>query len=133
MTRLYCVYCGRVQHRCGCAATDSDLRQFLARCPADYNPLWMTAPYKRGVPPQIKRRERNAMRRNYTDFYNLLVERHGEQCANCGAATQLVVDHILSIAKGGLSEIENLQLLCSGCNTLKGKLCIDCRSVTYNT
>lgn len=128
MTRLYCAYCGRVQHRCRCAADDSDLRRFLARRPAGYSPLWMPVPYQRAVPPQIKRRERMLMRRNYAEWYAALVQQFGECCANCGTADDsLVIDHILSIARGGLSELGNLQLLCAECNRLKGKLVIDCR------
>ena len=131
MTRLYCAYCGRVQHRCDCADDDSDLRQFLARRPEAYTSQWMNTPYKRGVPPQIKRRERNTLRRHYDEWYHVLVERYGEQCANCGLTpddAEVVIDHVLSIAKGGLSELCNLQLLCAECNRIKGKLYIDCRT-----
>lgn len=89
--------------------------------------------YKRGVPPQIKRRERYKLRKNYQQWYTRLVDHYGEQCLNCGTNSKddtLVLDHIISIAKGGLSEIDNLQILCAECNRLKGKLCIDCRSDT---
>lgn len=87
----------------------------------------MQTPCKRGVPPQIKRRERRTLRRHYTDWYTALVTRYGERCLNCGADSDLVIDHVVSVAKGGLSQFDNLQLLCATCNTLKGKLCIDCR------
>jgi 5-methylcytosine-specific restriction endonuclease McrA len=129
MTRRYCAYCGRVTHRCECAEAASDIRQFFARGHADFSPLWMDTPYKRGVPPQIKRRERATLRRNYQVWYNDLVAAHGAVCANCGIAddTQLVIDHVLSIARGGLSAYVNLQLLCAECNRIKGKLCIACR------
>ncbi|MGJ3238068.1 MAG: HNH endonuclease [Anaerolineae bacterium] len=93
----------------------------------------MTEPYKRGVPPQLKRRERYQLRKHYSDWYQALCARDGEQCANCGAKgtdVSLVLDHIISVAKGGQSELDNLQLLCAECNRIKGKLCIDCRSDT---
>ena len=129
--KRYCVYCGRVAHRCNCAAEDSRARQFFTRGQSDFVPQWMTTHYKRGVPPQIKKRERASLRRNYKVWYAHLVEVHGEICANCGTTNddeiKLVIDHILSIAKGGLSELENLQLLCAECNRIKGKLYIDCR------
>jgi 5-methylcytosine-specific restriction endonuclease McrA len=38
-----------------------------------------------------------------------------------------VLDHVIPVAKGGQSVLENLQLLCAECNRLKGKLVIDCR------
>ena len=83
--------------------------------------------YKRGVPPQVKRRERQTLRQHYRLWYGQLTEVYGERCANCGERGQLVIDHIVPIAKGGLSERGNLQLLCASCNRIKGKLVIDCR------
>lgn len=132
----YCAYCGRVAHRCACARPDSPAQRFFARRQQSFAPQWMATSYKRGVPPQIKRRERAIARRHYNAWYQALIERDGPHCLNCGAsinaetgdnAVELVVDHIISIAKGGKSELGNLQLLCRECNNLKGKLCIDCR------
>jgi 5-methylcytosine-specific restriction endonuclease McrA len=125
----YCVYCGRVAHRCLCDKPDSNICRFLERGEKSYTPTFRTTHYKRGVPPQIKKRERATMRKNHKVWYQELVKSGGEACANCGATENLVVDHILPIAKGGLSEIDNLQLLCATCNQLKGKLMIDCRGI----
>lgn len=41
-------------------------------------------------------------------------------CARCSSTTDLVVDHITSIARGGTNDRENLQVLCSTCNGQKG-------------
>ena len=137
MTRLYCCYCGRVAHRCLCDAEYSNLHKFFARkasIPESYYPRWMNSPYKRGVPPQIKRKERYQLRKHYTEWYTALVDNYGEICLNCTVSlkdSKLVIDHIISIAKGGQSELDNLQILCADCNRLKGKLCIDCRSDTF--
>jgi 5-methylcytosine-specific restriction endonuclease McrA len=125
--KQYCSYCGRVVHRCLCAKPDSRIRQFLDRAGQSYQPLCRDAHYKRGVPPQIKKRERATMRKHYQTWYRELVTQYGEVCLNCGEVDTLVVDHILPIAKGGLSTPDNLQLLCSTCNRIKGKLVIDCR------
>lgn len=129
----YCCYCGRVAQRCSCAADDSPLRQLLARRAeeAPLVPCWRDAPYKRGVPPQVKRRERATLRKHYDTWHAALVQQHGERCANCGLSPDeaaLVIDHVLPIAKGGRSEYANLQLLCKECNRLKGKLWVDCRA-----
>ena len=125
----YCMYCGRVIHRCLCSKPDSDIQRFLKRGEKTYTPRFRPTHYKRGVPPQIKKRERATMRKNHKVWYQQLVESNGEICANCGSTEKLVVDHVLPIAKGGLSEFVNLQLLCADCNRIKGKLMIDCREI----
>jgi 5-methylcytosine-specific restriction endonuclease McrA len=126
---MYCAYCGKVAHRCDCAKENSKLRQMLARRPdASFVPLWRESSYKRGVPPQIKAAERAIAKKNYKSWYAEVCASYGEVCANCGSSESLVLDHILSIAKGGKSTVDNLQLLCRECNRLKGKLWVDCRS-----
>lgn len=128
--KVYCRYCGRVPRTCDCAKPTSKLQAFWARrVPhVEYQAAWMPSPYKRAVPPQIKARERATLRRHYPRWYQGLVEQYGAVCGHCGAsAAKLVLDHILPIAKGGLSELENVQLLCAECNRLKGKLYFDCR------
>jgi len=112
---------------------DSRLRQFIARQQTSptYMRRWMPSPYKRGVPPQIKKRERAALRRHYQQYAADLSALYGQCCVHCGTDDdKLVIDHILPIAKGGLSQFDNLQLLCAVCNQIKGKLWFDCRPVT---
>ena len=51
---------------------------------------------------------------------------YGEQegnCAGCNThfeARNLTIDHIIAKSKGGTDHIENLQLLCGNCNSIKG-------------
>lgn len=124
---MRCGYCGRVTHRCACAEAGSHLRQFLARGGREYIPkLCHNAP-KWAVPPQVKRRERATLQRRYRAWQCQLTGEFGEQCVNCGAVEKLVLDHVIPIARGGLSTLDNLQLLCAECNRIKGKLMIDCR------
>ena len=126
-TDRYCLYCGRIEHRCKCFEAESRLYQFFARAERVPTPEFRASPYKRGVPPQIKKRERANMRRHYKNWYTELIAECGEQCVNCGSNEAVVIDHIVPIAKGGLSELNNLQLLCAECNRIKGKLVIGCR------
>ena len=94
-------------------------------------PWQLSRPYKRAVPPHVKRRERQTLRAKYAQWYRQLVDSFGECCANCGATETLVLDHIIPIAKGGRSTLDNLQLLCAICNRIKGKLVIDCRAFKH--
>ena len=52
-----------------------------------------------------------------------IYERDGYRCQICGKVfnkNHLEIDHIKPIAKGGKSDIENLQTLCHNCNVEKG-------------
>ncbi len=124
---MRCGYCGRLTRRCACEKAESDLHRFLARGGRNIAPKRRLCAPKRAAPPQIKRRERATLRRNYRQWHRQLVDQYGARCGNCGAAENLVLDHVIPIAKGGLSRLDNLQLLCAECNRIKGKLMIDCR------
>ena len=49
-----------------------------------------------------------------------ILDRDGHACVSCGAKESLCMDHILPISRGGDSSDDNLQVLCSACNTKKG-------------
>lgn len=46
--------------------------------------------------------------------------RDGGCCVQCGAEVNLHFDHIIPVAKGGATTVENLQILCASCNLSKG-------------
>jgi hypothetical protein len=49
-------------------------------------------------------------------------------CNYCGSKDKLEIDHIYPVDKGGLSEIKNLQVLCSKCNRKKSnKILPECQ------
>jgi hypothetical protein len=47
-------------------------------------------------------------------------ERDGGKCAECGSTFDLQYDHVIPVALGGATTVENLQLLCGDCNRQKG-------------
>lgn len=47
-------------------------------------------------------------------------QRDGKACSHCGSVKKVQVDHIKSVAYGGLPVLENLQPLCKKCNLKKG-------------
>lgn len=53
-----------------------------------------------------------------------VLERDHYRCVHCGASAidgaKLHVDHIIPIAHGGKTELDNLQTLCEACNLGKG-------------
>ncbi len=58
-----------------------------------------------------------------------LVELHDGKCVACGVKGKLTVDHVVPLSKGGTNFIDNLQPLCSKCNSSKGTKTIDYRGL----
>lgn len=50
---------------------------------------------------------------------NFIFKRDGYKCLKCSSRNNLSIDHILSINKGGLNKLSNLQTLCVSCNSVK--------------
>lgn len=46
--------------------------------------------------------------------------RDGGRCVACGSGFDLQYDHVIPVALGGASTVENLQVLCAACNRRKG-------------
>lgn len=70
------------------------------------------------VPP-AQRRHKRPCRSLRNRLFALVAHRDGCHCLECYEATDLVLDHWIPLAAGGSNHPSNLQLLCSGCNTLK--------------
>lgn len=51
------------------------------------------------------------------------------RCLNCGSTECLTIDHITPLSKGGGNDINNLQTLCSKCNSKKSDTTADYREV----
>lgn len=56
-------------------------------------------------------------------------ERDNYTCQRCGKQYDLSLDHIKPRLLGGANTLDNLQVLCSACNTQKGASVIDFREV----
>jgi 5-methylcytosine-specific restriction endonuclease McrA len=53
------------------------------------------------------------------DVRRTVFERDGGRCVECGSNFDLQYDHILPVARGGATTVQNLQLLCADCNRRK--------------
>lgn len=74
-----------------------------------------------GIPQGKKKRYRTHWSRRYPENYDTIFvaigRRDGFRCKLCGKDSQdLQIDHIYPISKGGTNDLNNLQLLCEGCN-----------------
>jgi 5-methylcytosine-specific restriction endonuclease McrA len=54
------------------------------------------------------------------EMQRVVFERDGGACVACGGTFSIQYDHIIPVAMGGATTIENLQVLCSYCNQAKG-------------
>lgn len=48
-----------------------------------------------------------------------IFNRDKNKCLKCGKKTNLQIDHINPISKGGENKLSNLQTLCNSCNSIK--------------
>ena len=87
--------------------------------PVELEGLW---PFVRYVSLDQPCEEDRAARIHIPDSVRVAVlVRDGGRCRRCHSATNLEIDHIVPICKGGDSEEPNLQTLCRRCNRRKWK------------
>lgn len=84
---------------------------------------WIKEQEKKIVKKQAKRdivtRRRSDFAKERDRLMLALIERDGYECAECGETEGLSIDHVIPLSKGGSDELDNLQLLCKGCNSSK--------------
>lgn len=68
----------------------------------------------------IQAMRRSDFARRRPELVLQLQERDRYACKACGAETNLTVDHIVPLSKGGTDDLGNLQFLCARCNSSKG-------------
>jgi hypothetical protein len=54
-----------------------------------------------------------------TELRRAVFERDGGRCVECDSAFDIQYDHILPVAHGGATTLQNLQILCADCNRRK--------------
>lgn len=50
---------------------------------------------------------------------NIILQKYNYTCNSCGSKTNLQIDHIIPISRGGKTILKNLQVLCKKCNQKK--------------
>lgn len=70
---------------------------------------------------RMPHQDRTASRRISDHTRAAVIVRDGGRCRRCRRATNLEIDHVVPISKGGSSEEHNLQTLCRRCNRRKWK------------
>lgn len=65
-------------------------------------------------------RPRNPRQPINREIRRAVFERDGGTCVECGSNFDLQYDHVIPVALGGATSLENLQLLCGDCNRAKG-------------
>ena len=82
--------------------------------------------YDRVIPrTDIPRRTDQGKLPNYRTHRHVLYGQQEGNCAGCSTHfpfRNLTVDHVIPRSKGGTDHLDNLQLLCSACNSSKGTL-----------
>lgn len=96
----------------------------------EYNRKWVqNNPEKNAAKKNRYRTRKTAAGGSYTaDEFKALCNHYGNKCLRCGRENvKLTPDHVLPVIKGGSSNINNIQPLCSSCNSAKGGRHIDYR------
>lgn len=62
-----------------------------------------------------------------TEEWKALRKRFGNRCLACRRRRRLTPDHVIPVAKGGTSNIDNIQPLCGPCNSKKATRTTDYR------
>lgn len=57
----------------------------------------------------------------------MIFERDMYRCLACGTHCDLTLDHVVPLSEGGSKKADNLQTLCTSCNSSKGTRSIDYR------
>lgn len=64
-----------------------------------------------------KRRE---LASEYDSIFLEVGRRDGFHCQRCSVTTDLTIDHVAPLIRGGTNDLDNLQILCRSCNSRKG-------------
>lgn len=94
------------------------------------NRRWQKNNHESGAARQNRRRTRKTEAGgSYTAAeWKAITEHYGNKCLCCGRDDiKLTADHVIPVANGGTSNIDNIQPLCFPCNARKGTKTIDFR------
>lgn len=93
--------------------------------------FWLDHNGKQWIVPQIKGRLKMRIP-SHAALREFVLNRASYSCQSCGSndKAKLVADHIVSRRNGGQHHPNNMQCLCSSCNSRKANM-IDAKGVSY--
>lgn len=68
---------------------------------------------------RLSKNRRTEFQKVRNDLALALIERDGYICQECDSQSELTIDHIMPISKGGSDDLSNLRFLCRRCNSSK--------------
>jgi transcription initiation factor IIE alpha subunit len=72
------------------------------------------------IPNYNNKEMRDEYKMNRAAYLDFITKRDGYKCNICSNLEKLTIDHIIPITKNGTNDLNNLQLLCLICNSVKG-------------
>jgi len=111
--------------QCGKQMTMDDERNYKSLCYKCCSSAWRSYELAHGGSCHDDINKRHVTK----EIKAMVINRDGGRCLSCNSESNLNIDHITPLVRGGGNELNNLQTLCSKCNSKKAHGIADFREV----